>query len=161
MNGQSAHNSNWQIGEVVFCVPFLIGIGLSIAYPAALYPAGYQPVGIAAGVVLVIIGLSLLSAARRELAHYQQPTDPGHPTTKLVTTGVFGVSRNPLYLAAVLLFAGLAFALNNPWALGATAVGTIACHVVLIVHEERYLEEKFGDEFVRYRHHVNRWLGRR
>ena len=161
MNDRSAHKSNWQIGEVVFGIPFLIGICLNIALPAALYPTGYQPVGIAAGGVLVIIGLSLLSVARRELARFQQPTDPGQPTTGLVTTGVYGFSRNPLYLAAVMLFAGLSVALNNTWALGATGVGTILCHVVLILPEERYLEEKFGEEFTRYRNSVNRWLGRR
>ncbi len=160
MAEHSAHKNGWQIGEVVFGIPFLIGIGLNIALPAALYPAGYQPFGIAAGAVLVISGLSLISAARRELARFQQPTDPGQPTTGLVTTGVYGYSRNPLYLAAVLLFAGLAIALNNLWVLGATAVGIIACHFVLIAPEERYLEEKFAGEFVRYRQHVNRWLGK-
>jgi len=45
--------------------------------------------------------------ARRELAHHGQPTDPGLPTSKLVTTGVFSVSRNPLYLAAFAFWQGL------------------------------------------------------
>jgi protein-S-isoprenylcysteine O-methyltransferase Ste14 len=161
MTDNSAHKRWWQIGEIVFGVPFLLGIALNFDLPLSIYPAGYLPAGIAVGVLLIIGGLSLISAARRELARFQQPTDPGQPTTGLVTTGVYGFSRNPLYLAAVLLFAGLAIGLNNVWALGATAIGIIACHIVLIAPEERYLEEKFGDDFTRYRKHVNRWLGKR
>lgn len=161
MTENSAHNRGWQIGEVVFGIPFLMGIRLNIILPAALYPAAYQPAGIVFGAALIIAGFSLISAARRELARFHQPTDPGQPTTGLVSTGVYGYSRNPLYLAAVLLFAGLAFALNNLWALGATVIGVIVCHFVLIAPEERYLEEKFGDEFANYRMRVNRWLGRR
>ncbi len=160
MAEKSAHNRGWQIGEVVFGIPFLIGIGLNIVLPAALYPAAYQPAGIAVGVALIIAGMMLISAARRELSRLGQPTDPGQPTTGLVTTGVYGFSRNPLYLAAVLLFAGLAVVLNNLWVLGATVIGVIVCHFLLIAPEERYLEEKFGEEFTQYRQHVNRWLGK-
>jgi protein-S-isoprenylcysteine O-methyltransferase Ste14 len=110
---------------------------------------------------LIIAGVSLISAARREIARFQQPTDPGQPTTGLVTTGVYGFSRNPLYLAAVLIFAGLAIALNNLWVLGGTVIGVIVCHFMLIAPEERYLDEKFGDDFAKYTAHVNRWLGRK
>jgi protein-S-isoprenylcysteine O-methyltransferase Ste14 len=156
----AAHNRWWQIGDLVFGIPFLLGIGLNIAFALSIYPAAYQPAGIAIGVLLIIAGISLISAARREMARFHQPTDPGHPTTGLVTTGVYGFSRNPLYLAAVLLFAGLAIALNNLWALGANIIGVIVCHFMLITPEERYLEEKFREEFARYRNHVNRWLGK-
>ncbi|BCY19522.1 hypothetical protein hrd7_33710 (plasmid) [Leptolinea sp. HRD-7] len=157
----AAHNRWWEIGEIVFGVPFLLGIGLNIALPLSIYPAAYQPAGIAIGALLIIAGVSLISAARREMARFQQPTDPGQPTTGLVTTGVYGFSRNPLYLAAVLIFAGLAIALNNLWVLGGTVIGVIVCHFMLIAPEERYLDEKFGDDFAKYTAHVNRWLGRR
>lgn len=155
----SAHQSKWQIGEVVFGVPFLIGVILNLAVPAALYPAAIQPAGIAAGVVVIFSGLALISAARRELGRYRQPTDPGQPTTGLVTTGVFESTRNPLYLAAVLVFAGLAIALNFLWALLSVIAGVIACHFVLIAPEERYLAARFGDGYEQYRKRVNRWFG--
>lgn len=161
MADKSAHTNGWQIGEVVFGVPFLIGIGLNFVLPAVIYPAAFQLVGIAIGIILFAAGFRLITAARRELARFQQPTDPGQPTTGLVTSGVFGFSRNPLYLAAVLVFAGLAVGLNNLWALGTTLVGVIACHYVLIAPEERYLAEKFGEEFERYTERVNRWVGKR
>lgn len=44
--------------------------------------------------------------ARRKFAHYGQPTDPGHPTSKVVKTEVFATSRNPLYLGGVIVFLG-------------------------------------------------------
>jgi protein-S-isoprenylcysteine O-methyltransferase Ste14 len=160
MPEKSAHTNGWQIGEVIFGVPFLVGIGLNIILSAALSPSGFQPAGIAIGILLVIAGFRLIAAARRELARFQQPTDPGQPTTGLVTTGVFGITRNPLYLAAVCVFAGIAIALNNVWAAGATFVGTVLCHYVLIAPEERYLAEKFGEAYAKYAARVNRWVGK-
>jgi len=161
MTETSAHKRWWQIGEIVFGVPFLLGIGLNIILPQPLYPAAFMPAGIAGGVVLIVTGMMLISAARRELARLGQPTDPGQATTKIASSGVYGVSRNPLYLAAVLLFAGLGIALNNLWALGSVVIGIIGCHFVLIAPEERYLEALFGDEYLRYAQRVNRWVGKK
>jgi protein-S-isoprenylcysteine O-methyltransferase Ste14 len=161
MTENSAHKSWWQIGEIVFGVPFLLGIGLNIVLPQPLYPAAFMPAGIAGGAALIVTGMMLISAARRELAKLGQPTDPGQPTTGLVTSGVFGFTRNPLYLAAVLLFAGLGIALNNLWALASLVPAVIGCHYILIAPEERYLEALFGEEYLRYAEQVNRWVGKR
>ena len=98
---------------------------------------------------------------RGEFAHFRQPTDPGHPTTKVIKTGVFAISRNPLYLGGVLVLLGIALALNMLWALVMLLLSMILCYYILIIPEERYLSAKFGDEYKEYVASVHRWLGRK
>ena len=157
----SAHKSNWEIAEVVFGVPFLVSIALHFAVPFSLPQGILRQVLIAVGIVLIIIGIGLIALARRELAHFRQPTDPGHPTSKVVKTGVFSISRNPLYLASVIVFLGIALTLNILWALVMLLASVVLCHYVLIIPEEQYLAVKFGEEYKEYITSVHRWLGRK
>lgn len=157
----SAHRSGWEIAEVVFGLPFLIGLVLHFVVPIALPGWVVHPALIAVGILLVLAGLRLIGLARRELAAFHQPTDPGQPTGRLVTSGVYAFSRNPLYLAGGLVFLGFDLALRSPWALGMLLVSLILCHAVLILPEERYLAAKFGGEYTAYAAAVHRWLGRK
>ena len=155
-----AHKSWWQIFEVVFGIPFLAAIALQLVVPLS-FPRGFlTPAIIAGGAVLIIVGAALVVLARREFAQHGQPTDPGLPTSRLVTTGVFSVSRNPLYLGGVCILVGIALALNLPWVLALLLPAIVACHYVLIAPEERYLTAKFGDEYRIYAASIHRWLGR-
>ncbi len=160
MTTNAAHTRKWQIFEVVVGVPFLAGIGLQVVVPVSLPRAFWEPVIVLAGFVLVVTGLIFIVLARRELARQGQPTDPGQPTGKLVTTGVFAFSRNPLYLGGVCLLAGVALAFNLPWSLVLLIPAIVACHTLLIAPEERYLAARFGVEYVHYAASVRRWLGR-
>ncbi len=157
----SAHRSPWEISEVVFGIPLLIGIVLQWIAPLSLPQGILRQALIPAGIVLLIAGIGFIVFARRELAHYDQPTDPGHPTSRLVNTGVFSISRNPLYLGIVLALSGVGLALNILWILVLLIPAIIVCHYVLIAPEERYLGNKFGKEYLGYVASVNRWLSRK
>jgi protein-S-isoprenylcysteine O-methyltransferase Ste14 len=78
--------------------------------------------------------------------------------SRLVTTGIYGVSRNPMYVALTALLAGLACWLPGGW----TFVGPVAFALfiqrVQILPEERVLQAKFGREYQDYRRRVRRWL---
>ena len=160
MKADSAHKSNWEIAEVVFGVPFLMSIVLHFILPFSLPQGIFRQALIPVGIVLIVIGIGFIILARREFAHYGQPTDPGHPTSKVVKTGVFAISRNPLYLGSVIIFLGIALALNMLWTLVTLLVSIIVCHYVLIIPEEKYLAEKFDEEYKDYTATVRRWLGR-
>ena len=160
MSTDVAHRSWWQTFEVVFGIPFLTAIALQLGVPLSL-PRGFlTPAIIPGGGVLIIVGAALVVLARREFAQHGQPTDPGLPTSMVVTTGVFSVSRNPLYLGGVCILLGIALALNLPWVLVLLLPAIVACHYVLIAPEERYLAAKFGEEYAVYVASVHRWLGR-
>lgn len=160
MSTDAAHKSWWQIFEVIFGIPFLIAIGLQFSVPLSL-PRGFlTPVTLPLGATLIIVGITFAILARREFAQHNQPTDPGHPTSQVITTGVFSISRNPLYLGGVCILVGIALVVNLPWVLVLLVPALVACHYVLIVPEERYLATKFGEEYRRYAASVHRWIGR-
>src|SRR5689334_23484715 len=159
MKDDSAHKSNWEIAETVFGIPFLIGIAAHFLIPLPLTQGLLRQVLLVVGIILIVSGISLAVRARRAFAEFHQPTDPGHPTSKVIRSGVFATSRNPLYLACVLIFLGLALALNMFWALAALGLSIILCHYLLILPEERYLAAKFGEEYEQYMASVHRWWG--
>ena len=160
MSMDVAHKSWWQIFEVVFGIPFLVAIALQLTVPLSL-PRGFlTPAIISGGAALIIVGAALVVLARRTFVQHGQPTDPGLPTSKIVTTGVFSVSRNPLYLGGVCILVGIALALNLPWVLILLLPAFVACHYILIAPEEKYLAAKFGEEYGMYAASVHRWIGR-
>jgi protein-S-isoprenylcysteine O-methyltransferase Ste14 len=161
MSVDSAHRRQWEIAEVIFGIPFLISIALQFLVPFSLPQGILRQVLVPIGIVLIIIGVGLIVLARRELAHYGQPTDPGHPTSKVVQTGVFAISRNPLYLASVMVFFGIALTLNILWALVTLLASIVLCHYILIIPEEKYLAAKFSKEYEEYVASVHRWFGRK
>ena len=161
MSVDSAHKSKWAIGEVVFGFPFLFSILLQFLFPFSLARGITRLALLPLGILLILTGISLIVLARREFAHFRQPTDPGQPTSRVIKTGVFSISRNPLYLGSVLVFLGIALMLNILWSIITLLVSMIVCHYVLIVPEERYLAARFGEEYKGYSSSVHRWIGRK
>lgn len=160
MATKAAHTHWWQTGDVVFGLPFLAALALQWIVPLAL-PRGFLTIiMIGVGVALICAGITVIVLARREFARHNQPTDPGHPTSTIVSTGVFAVSRNPIYLGAACVLLGIALAFNLPWLLVLLVPALIACHIVLIAPEERYLAAKFGADYQSYAATVHRWVGR-
>ena len=161
MKLDAAHNSGWEIAEVVFGIPFLLSVAMQFVIPFS-FPQGIpSQVLVPVGIVFIITGIGIIVLARREFAHFHQPTDPGHPTSQVVMTGVFSISRNPLYLGSVILLFGVALIFNMLWAFVALVLSIILCHYVLIVPEEKYLAAKFGEGYQEYTKTVHRWLGRK
>jgi protein-S-isoprenylcysteine O-methyltransferase Ste14 len=161
MSNDVAHKSGWQIFEVVFGIPFLVAIALQLIVPISLPPGSLTPAFIPAGAILFVVGISLAVLARQEFSRYGQPTDPGRPTSKIISTSVFSVSRNPLYLGGIFILAGISLALNLPWILILLIPSIIVCHYILIAPEESYLAAKFGEQYQLYTATVHRWIGRK
>lgn len=160
MSTDAAHRRWWQTFEVVFGIPLLAALALQLILPRS-FPVGFlTPASVPCGAALITLGVALVVAARRQFARYHQPTDPGRATRRLITTGVFSISRNPLYLGGICTLLGLALALNLPWVVLLMLPAWVACHGVLVVPEERYLTATFGAEYLSYAGTVHRWVGR-
>ena len=111
-------------------------------------------------VVLTVIGIWLVVSARRSLERADttwRPMTPGQ-TTRLVTTGVYSMGRNPVYLGMLLVVLGLAVALSSPAALALTAVFVLYLNKFQIAPEERALSAVLGQEYLDYQARVRRWL---
>jgi len=156
----SAHTRPWQIFEVVVGSPMLLAAALHALLPLPIGGAQHAALRVGAGAALLVGGALLVGATRRQMRALHQPTDPGQPTTRLVTGGVFAWSRNPLYLGGFAALAGLALALGAAWGLIMLLPALAAAHALLIRPEERYLEATFGAEYRAYAARVRRWVGR-
>jgi protein-S-isoprenylcysteine O-methyltransferase Ste14 len=80
------------------------------------------------------------------------------PQGRLITTGPYRFSRNPLYLGGNgFIFLGAALFLGSPGGLFLTLIAVVSADL-MIRREEKQLEHDFGEEWLRYRSQVRRWL---
>lgn len=112
------------------------------------------------GVALVLIvgGLLLDGAAAGYFRRIGTAVEPWKPSTALATQGLYGLSRNPIYLGFAITYAGLAIAMDSVVALLLLAPCLWIVDRFVIRREERYLAAKFGSEYETYRARVRRWL---
>ena len=83
---------------------------------------------------------------------------PFNPTTRIVSHGLYRFSRNPMYMGFALWTLGVAILTNSMWMLLAVPIGVILTDRIVITREERYLERKFGEEYLGYKRRVRRWI---
>jgi protein-S-isoprenylcysteine O-methyltransferase Ste14 len=86
------------------------------------------------------------------------PVPTNEPTRVLVTTGVHGWTRNPIYLGMFLVYGGIGAAVRNPSILILTLPLAIAIRYGVVAREEAYLERRFGDTYRDYKARVRRWV---
>jgi protein-S-isoprenylcysteine O-methyltransferase Ste14 len=135
----------------------VLGLGLLFEW---LWPTRLLtwPLAVAAGSAIFICGVAGLAVAIRTLLRARTPVDPYKGTTAIVTDGLFRFSRNPIYVSDMLLYVGLALALNAWWALALTPAVVWIMNTGVIAREEMYLEQKFGNDYLQYKQQVRRWL---
>ena len=75
---------------------------------------------------------------------------------KLITTGIYSIVRNPIYSAFLFIFIGIIFLVNNIYLLVLPITFWIYLTILLKLTEEKWLEDKFTDEYNRYSKNVNR-----
>jgi protein-S-isoprenylcysteine O-methyltransferase Ste14 len=107
---------------------------------------------------LILIGLALAVAGIRNFSRAGTPVPGNKPTRALVTTGIHGWSRNPIYLGMFLIYGGIGVAAQSPWVLMITLPLAITIRYGVVAREEAYLERRFGDAYRDYKARVRRWL---
>lgn len=85
---------------------------------------------------------------------------PWSPPQRLVTSGLYAYSRNPMYLGVLLVLAGWTLFARSPLLAAYGLVVALAFHLRVVFAEEPALERAFGDEWRSYRACTPRWLGR-
>ena len=139
----------------LFAGTLALGLLLHFIFPVNFLP---RSIAISSGVV-VIVGAALIARSSfRTMRRAQTAVDPSRPTTAIVSDEAFGFSRNPIYLSLTLLYVGIALLFNALWALLILLPLVVIVQNGVIKREERYLERKFGDEYLRYKASVRRWV---
>jgi protein-S-isoprenylcysteine O-methyltransferase Ste14 len=110
------------------------------------------------GALLFVAGAAIMLAAAGLFRRLGTNAPPSRPTTQIATTGPYRWSRNPMYLAMALVYAGLAIGFDGPIAFALLPFVLMTIQTQVIKREERYLEAKFGEEYRRYKARVRRWF---
>ena len=138
-------------GVVAFVIPLAVvapGWGDHLINRIGIAP-------LATGVVLLLwCVVEFYVAGRGTLA-------PWTPPRELVVTRLYRFSRNPMYVAVVLILAGWAVLFRSwPLAIYAIAVA-LSFHLRVLFHEEPWLARSFGSRWESYKAAVPRWIGSR
>ncbi len=118
------------------------------------------PWRVAIAASLAVVGLAFAVAgvlAFRRARTTVNPTTP-EATSSIVATGVYRISRNPMYVGMLFLLAGWATFVSNLLALLLLPVFVVYMNLFQIGPEERALSAHFGREYASYMRSVRRWL---
>jgi protein-S-isoprenylcysteine O-methyltransferase Ste14 len=150
--------------QVAIKPPLLFAGALGLGYLLTRYVRigrrAFEPsmLGLAVGLAFIAAGLVLADLAIRRFRLAGTSVAPGKPATKLVTDGPYRVTRNPIYVGFVLIYFGVALVMTSLWLLLLLVPVLVILQNYVVLREEAYLEQKFGDEYRKYASRVPRWL---
>lgn len=110
------------------------------------------------GTIFLIGWLALWIGALPMFRAARTPVSPREPVTALMTSGIYSRTRNPLYLGLTLFYLGVSAFMQSGWMLIFLIPVMLIIRYSVIVAEERYLERRFGKQYLGYKEKVRRWL---
>ncbi len=118
----------------------------------------HSPAANIIGLLIIISGLIFAIPALRQFFKTKNTIILIKPANSLQTTGIYSLTRNPMYLSLLLLYLGMAFIFGNWWTLFLIPLLVIVILYRIILPEERYLTRAFGEEYAAYKTRVRRWI---
>jgi protein-S-isoprenylcysteine O-methyltransferase Ste14 len=143
---------------LLFLAALLLGLASDRLLPRPFAVPGTDLVRWMAGGSVILVGLALAGAGIRNFSRAATPVRSKEPTRVLVTTGIHGWTRNPIYLGMFLVYGGIGIAAPSSWTLILTLPLSITIRYGVVAREEAYLERRFGDAYRGYKARVRRWL---
>jgi protein-S-isoprenylcysteine O-methyltransferase Ste14 len=140
---------------MIYGTSIFAALGLNWLWPMGFgLPWPWRAVGLG----VLGVGLALDLGAIFTLVRHKTTFRPDQGTTRLVTSGPFSISRNPIYLGNTIAMAGASLAFDLAWLLLVIPVVTVAVQKLAIEREEQHLAAVFGGTWEAYRRKVRRWI---
>lgn len=125
-------------------------------YPVSLgLPRGVR---FAAAAVVAATGVGMMAAAAGLFKRTGQDPKPWKLTPEIISTGIYRITRNPMYVSMALLQVAIGLAWGRVWIIALVPVVLAVVYATAVRHEEAYLEEKFGEAYLSYKSSVRRWI---
>lgn len=140
---------------LIFLSGLILGGILAYFYP---FPMMFGALAVLLGNLLFLSGIGIIAVAFAQMRRAKTNIEPWKPTTSVIDSGVYGFSRNPIYMAMILIYLGISCFFNSIWFLPFLPLCVLAIHYGVILREEKYLEGKFGEEYLDYKKRVRRWI---
>jgi len=136
-----------------------LGFGLLLEYFFPIHPVSLSLIPRAiVGCAFTLISLYFAVSGFIELIKNKTPFDTAKSTVKIVVSGAYRFSRNPLYLSLLLLLIGIAFFMFSLWLFFTVPVLFMLFFFKAVKPEENYLSQKFGKDYLDYSAKVRRWI---
>lgn len=129
----------------------ILGIAMQVWVPLGILRDGWQRQVLGWSLLLVGILLALWATTAFEDMDSEKPG-------KVITSGPYTFSRNPMYVAWTLMYMAITLLVNTWWLIVLIPIPLLVTHFYDVQREERRLEEKFGEAYRRYRSQVRRYL---
>jgi protein-S-isoprenylcysteine O-methyltransferase Ste14 len=140
---------------LLFIGPIVISVILERFFPTSFV---HGEIRWTAGGFLLAFGISITATGFRTQKRAGTDPIPFNPSTVIVLHGLYRFSRNPMYIGFAIATLGMAILLDSLWTLGCVPLGLLLVDRLIVAREERYLERKFGAEYLNYKSRVRRWL---
>lgn len=140
---------------VFYLAGLAIGFAVDYLWPLSLRAGVVRYV---LGSALVVVSAAIMAPVVHRFRRAGTPLDVRKAASTLITGGPHRFSRNPAYGALTLLYLGLGVLFDNGWILILGVPVFLAMDRWVVRKEERYLEARFGDDYLRYKATVRRWL---
>jgi protein-S-isoprenylcysteine O-methyltransferase Ste14 len=141
---------NFPIPEIyVFAI--ILSFFLKMILPGQIFSVNWLGHIIGWPVVVIGIFISLWATSAAGEINIALPD-------RLITTGPFAYSRNPMYVGWTLIFLGAIFIFNALCSFGLLVIVLVYTHFFVIAPEEKFLKKKFGTQFTEYQKNVRRYL---
>ncbi|MGX8013333.1 methyltransferase family protein [Mesorhizobium sp. ORM8.1] len=143
---------------VIYVVAIALSVVLGMFYPLPWIGDIFGDLLFGVGLVALFGVVMLWITAIRAMMRAKTTLDPNAEPEHLVTSGPFGITRNPMYLANTLLLIGVAFITGIAWFLLFAFLAAFATQKLAIEKEEKMLTAKFGKKYRDYAKRVRRWI---
>jgi protein-S-isoprenylcysteine O-methyltransferase Ste14 len=140
---------------LLYAGALIVALLINLIWPLPIFG---DTVGRWCGLLLAVLAAGIIAWGTFSLLSAGTNVNPTLPTTSIVTSGPYQFSRNPLYVGLTLLFLGLTLTMNTWWGILVLIPLVLVMHNAVVLREERYLEEKFGESYRQYRSKVRRYL---
>jgi protein-S-isoprenylcysteine O-methyltransferase Ste14 len=127
---------------------FVLPLRLEFAFSVRIFMA----------LAAALLGFAVIAGAVGLFKRTGQDPKPWKTTPEIISIGVYGITRNPMYVGLALLQTGVGIGFSNGWIILLVAPVLVIIYATAIRPEEDYLERKFGDTYVDYKKSVRRWL---
>jgi protein-S-isoprenylcysteine O-methyltransferase Ste14 len=148
--------------KIVAFPPLLWLIGATVSGLVHFFvfsiPILSEPFALILGIICMLVGPSLAVPALLTMRAAGTHANPAKPALLIVRGGPYRFTRNPMYLALCLVQAGIGFLLNNWITLLFVVPLALILHFGVILPEEKYLEAKFGEQYLALKRKVRRWI---
>ena len=140
---------------VIYLAALFTGIVLNSLWAMSPLPDSWRYI---VGSLLIVVNVLIMPPVLRRFRRAGTTFDVRKAASVLITDGPYRFSRNPSYVALTLLYLGVGIILNNGWIWLLVVPVLLVMDLRVVRKEERHLETKFGEDYLRYKAAVRRWL---